>query len=354
MSVIGDQAGETEGNMAEQAVVVAAAPSEAPALGQRVFRPRTIISFAVGVLILAFSMNRLHVDVGATWLQMRAANPLFLIAAFLLYYCTFPVRGLRWRRLLRNTGSPPDGLPSVLSLSEIVFLSFFANCVVPAKLGDVYRAYLLRQRSPVSFSKAGGTIVAERLIDLIAVLILLGAFGLLSFRGVLPPSVLLAMEAGFAVAAVAGVGLLMLGRIDPHLQRLVPQRFAHIYAHFRDGVLGSFGAYPQVLGLTMVAWLVECSRLFLVTQSVGLSLSSNVALNLVMIGFIALAGSFLSAPPGTPGGLGYVEASMVLILTLFGATQSVALSVALLDRAISYASLVVIGFVVYLYSQRYA
>lgn len=353
MSIVDDKFEESGESMAEEAVISAATPSEAPSLGRRVFRPRTIISFAIGVLILAFSLNRLHVDVGATWLQIRGANPALLVAAFLFYYCTFPVRGIRWQRLLRNAGSSPKDLPSIPSLSEIIYLSFFANCVVPAKLGDVYRAYLLRQRSPVSFSKAGGTIVAERLIDLMAVLILLGAFGLLSFQGVLPPSVLLAMEFGIAAAAVAGVGLVMLRQIDPFLRRLVPARFSHIYAHFRDGVLGSFGAFPQVLGLTLAAWLIECGRLFLVTQAVGLNLSTSVVLNLLMIGFIALAGSFLSAPPGTPGGLGYVEASMVLVLTLFGARQPIAVSVALLDRAISYGSLVVIGFVVYLYSQRY-
>jgi len=347
VSVIDD--GLSEGDTTAQAL-----PSEGPSLGQRVLRPRTIISFAVGVLILAFSVNRLHVDVGATWAQMRAANPLLLIAAFLVYYCSFPVRGVRWRRLLLNAGSASSDLPSVPSLTEVVYLSFFANCVVPAKLGDVYRAYLLRQRSRVSFSKAGGTIVAERIIDLMIVLILLGVCGLLSFRGVLPPTFRLVFEIGFGVVALAGVALLMLHRIDPFVRRFVPSRFSRIYEHFRQGVLGSFGAYPEVLSLTLVAWLLECGRLFLVTQSVGLTLSGNIGLNLVMIGFVALAGSFLSAPPGTPGGLGYVEASMILVLTLFGATQTVALSVALLDRAISYASLVGFGLIVYLFSQRYA
>ena len=333
---------------------VPVAPSEAPSLGQRMLRPRTIISFAVGLLILAFSVNRLNVDVGATWAHMRTANPLLLVAALLVYYCSFPARGFRWRRLLRNAGSPPADLPSVLSLTEIIYLSFFANCVVPAKLGDVYRAYLLRQRSRVGFSKAGGTVVAERIIDLIVVLILLGACGLLSFRGVLPESVLIVIEVGFAGVALAAVALLTLHRIDPFVRRFVPARFSLVYQHFREGILGSFGAYPEVLSLTVIAWLLECGRLLLVTQSVGLVLSTNLGLNLVMIGFIALAGSFLSAPPGTPGGLGYVEASMILLLTLFGATQTVALSVALLDRAISYASLVGFGFVAYLFSQRYA
>jgi uncharacterized protein (TIRG00374 family) len=71
-----------------------------------------------------------------------------------------------------------------------------------------------------------------------------------------------------------------------------------------------------------------------------------------MVYFISLGAAFLTAPPGTPAGLGYVEASLAFALTALGVNQSVALSVAILDRAISFGSLVVGGFVVYLISQR--
>jgi uncharacterized protein (TIRG00374 family) len=53
--------------------------------------------------------------------------------------------------------------------TEILFLSWLVNCIVPAKLGDLYRAYLLKLNSPVSATKTLGTVFMERILDLIAI-----------------------------------------------------------------------------------------------------------------------------------------------------------------------------------------
>ena len=254
----------------------------------------------------------------------------------------------------QNAGFRRVELPSLAGLVEIIYLSWFANSVVPAKLGDVYRAYLVRERSTtrISFSKAGGTIVAERLLDLAVLLVLLGATGLLSFRGAVPGPILAAIEIGSLLLLAAGVGVLFLRQMSGLVRRFVPPRFVRIYDNFVAGAVDSFGRYPQLLGLTLLAWLAELGRLFLVTQALGVHLSPNPLVEATMIVFIALGAAFLTAPPGTPAGLGYVEASIALALTMIGLNQSVALSVALLDRAISFGSLVVGGLVVYLLSAR--
>ncbi len=323
-------------------------------LGRRVFRPQTLISFGIGVIILAFALSHLQVDLSATLRVLGSANWALFIAAFVVYYATFPIRALRWRTMLGNAGCDEDRIPAVAGLAEIIYLSWFANSVVPAKLGDVYRAYLLRRRSTVSLSKAGGTIVAERLIDFSVLLLILVGSGLLSFRGKLPNVVVAVLEVGVAGVVVAAIALLMMHRLDAIVRRIIPRRLHQIYEHFQEGALGSFGSYPQLLGLTVLAWAAEIGRLFLVTRSVGLVLSSNFAVNLVIVTFVALGAALLTAPPGTPAGLGYVEASISGALILFGANQTFAVSVALLDRSISFLSLVVIGFFVYLLSYRHA
>ena len=63
--------------------------------------------------------------------------------------------------------------------TEIIFLSWLVNCVVPAKLGDVYRAYLLKINSTASLSRTFGTVFIERVLDLFAIAILGIAAGLL-------------------------------------------------------------------------------------------------------------------------------------------------------------------------------
>lgn len=323
-------------------------------LGRRVFNLRTLISLLIGAGILGFGLSRLQVNLADTIRVIRAADWRLMIAALLVYYTAFGFRAARWRGMLRNTGLPASTIPSVPRLAEIIYLSWFANSVVPAKLGDVYRAYLLRRQSKISFSKAGGTIVAERLVDLAVLLVLLGATGLVSFHGALPPTIVAVLEVGSAAVLVAGVGLLAMRRLDGTLRRFIPKRFTSVYAHFQEGVLGSFGGYHWLLGLTVGSWLAEAGRLYLVTRAVGLILSPSPLLNGLMIVFIALGSALLTAPPGTPAGVGYVEASIAYVFTLLGASPAVALSVALLDRSISFLSLIVGGAALYFVTQSRA
>ena len=130
-------------------------------LGRRLRQPRTWISIAVPlVVILAF--------VGLNWTAVQkvpsliaAANPALVLAAFFVYYAGFPLRGYRWALLLRGTGF----YCPTKDATEIIFLSWLVNCVVPAKLGDVYRAYLLKINSDASLSRTFGTVFIERFLE---------------------------------------------------------------------------------------------------------------------------------------------------------------------------------------------
>ena len=103
----------------------------------------------------------------------------------MIFYAGFPLRGVRWAMLLRGTGIRVSARDS----TEIIFLSWLVNCVVPAKLGDVYRAYLLKINSPASLSRTFGTVFIERVLDLIAIAGLGIAAGLLELPDGLPPAI---------------------------------------------------------------------------------------------------------------------------------------------------------------------
>ena len=91
--------------------------------------------------------------------------------------------------------------------TEIIFLSWLVNCVVPAKLGDVYRAYLLKINSTASLSRTFGTVFIERILDLFAIAILGLAAGYWSFRSGLPPAIQVVFGIGVVVVVVLAVGL---------------------------------------------------------------------------------------------------------------------------------------------------
>ncbi len=333
-----------------------------PSLGRRFFNVRTFISFALGFAILAFLFTRVQIDVGAILDWLRQANPFLLLGALLAFYVTFPIRALRWRRLLGNVAlhEGPKGtaykaqrLPIVV-LSEIIFLGWFANCIVPAKLGDAYRGYLLKLNAGTSFATTIGTILAERVIDVVALFVLMLAATGLSFGRALPPEVLLLLQIACTLVIIVVLGLVAMRRVRPLVERVLPKRWHAQYRRFERGTLGSFGYMPLVVGLTALAWAGEVTRLYLVTLSLGL-----VGIAPSVIVFVALASALMTTLPLTPAGLGFAEGAIVGVFILAanaglapGVDEHAAASIALLDRAISYWSLILIGVVVYPLSRR--
>jgi uncharacterized protein (TIRG00374 family) len=339
---------------------VAVEPAAGPdPLARRFFNVRTLLSFGIGLAILVFVLGRVDVNLAEIRARLAQTNlPLFL-CALLLYYATFPIRALRWQQLLKNVGYENGTdhrirLPSVAGLGEIVVLSWFANCIVPAKLGDAYRAYLLKSTSGVSFSKTFGTILAERIIDMLLLFLLLVLSVLVSFSGRMPSTVLSIMQGGMVLALAVVGGLFVMRNLGGVIARFVPQRFRRHYALFEQGTLGSFRAMPLVLSYSVAGWTIEAGRLYLVCLSLGLtSLSPGIIL------FVALASALLTTLPITPAGLGFVETAIVGILLLAaslglapGVDENVAASVAILDRVISYWSLIVVGLILYFLTRK--
>ena len=317
----------------------AAAPRSA--LRERLLDPRTLISFAILAVVLVVVLTHVPLDYGASLRAIRQTNLLIYAVAVLAFYFSF----VRWEILLRNTGeSNRFG-----ELFHIIILAWFANCVLPAKMGDFYRAYLLRQQTDVSGSKGLGTIFSERALDFLVLMSLLLVSGLISFRASVPERFVPAFIVGLVIAAGLIAGLVVIRYSEGRLSRYLPERLRDQAARFKHGLLSAFaGRLPLLLGLTVLVWMAESARLFLVVQALPL----HISLSLAHIMFIALVASLLTTIPALPGGLVLVEGGIIAVLVFFGLSASQALSVAILDRLISYWSLIGVGLVVFLLSHR--
>jgi glycosyltransferase 2 family protein len=320
-------------------------------LGRRLRQRRTILSLLLPIILLVLVFRvALNVDVGELAAGVGRANWLLLLAAFTVFYAGFPLRGLRWARLLRGTGFR-IGLRDA---TEILFLSWLVNCLVPAKLGDVYRAYLLKLNSPVSLSRTLGTVFIERILDLFAISVLGLAAGFWSFRTGLPTQIQIVFGIAVAVVIVLAVLLLTLRNFGRQiLVRLpVPHRIVEFYDRFEEGVFGAIGLrhLPPLVILTGLIWATEAMRLYLVVSALGYP---DVELGISGAFFVALIGSLLTAVPFSPAGLGIVELGVVGVLTAaYGVTATEATTIALLDRAISVLSIIIIGSIVYWLSPK--
>ena len=311
----------------------------------------TLISFAVAAMFLIFLVTRFQIDWESTWDKLRASNLYYYGIAFASYYVGFLLRGLRWRIMLTSANIAEDShskVPSVLACANYIFLGWFANAITWFRLGDAYRAYIFTEDTGYSFSRTMGTVLAERVLDVITIFILL-VLASLAFYGVGDVGVGgMALFLGIAslLVLVAVAGLFVMKQFGMRLSHFLPARLKSSYGRFHQGALGSFGQLPLLLVISLLAWFTEVGRLFFVIQA--LDLSVTVSFSLVL--FVTLANAILTTVPITPGGLGIVEPGIVGLLTL-SLIRSEAISVALLDRSISYLSIVVLGGVVFFLHQ---
>jgi uncharacterized membrane protein YbhN (UPF0104 family) len=190
-------------------------------LVRRLRQPRTIVSLVLPILLLLLFVRSLpgfHLEELPG--KVLAANPALLLVAFVIFYLGFPLRGWRWARLVRATGYR---LP-VFDATEIIFVSWLVNCLVPAKLGDLYRAWLLKINSPVSLSRTFGTVFIERILDLFAIVVLGLASGYVSFRNGLPSDVQAVFAIGIGVVVLLGAALLTLRNFGRRILVRLPSR----------------------------------------------------------------------------------------------------------------------------------
>ena len=312
----------------------------------RLRQPRTIISIAVPLIVIAIfvAINGDQLARVPAWCSTRTRPSCSL--AFIVFYSGFPLRGLRWAMLLRGTGLRIR----IRDSTEIIFLSWLVNCVVPAKLGDVYRAYLLKINSTASLSRTFGTVFIERVLDLFAIAILGLAAGFWSFRDGLPPAIQLVFGIGVIVVVVLADRAVH----DAQLRAADHRRPCRCRTRSSSSTIGSRRAcsgrsaarqLPALGFMTGLIWMTEALRLFLVVQALGFA---DVSLGLSGAVFVALIGSLLTAVPLSPAGLGIVEAGVVGVLHVaYGVPLPEATAIALLDRVISVFSIIVFGSIAY-------
>jgi glycosyltransferase 2 family protein len=311
------------------------------AVRRTLFGWRELISTLVPLVLIAVAAR--NVDWSAAARALGRSQASYVVLALLVYYATFPLRSWRWGRLLREGGTDVQGV----ELLRILFVGWFVNCIVPAKLGDLYRSYLVKRRFGISMSRTVGVVVAERLLDLLVVFVLLVVGGYVAFgRTILPDlRVVYLTGAGLLVLILAGLGGIYF--VAPRIARFFPAEVRRIGRLFREGVLHSFRALPIAGPLTLLIWGAETLRLYFVLTALGLDLPLSGVV------FVAVAVALLTTVPLTPAGFGFVEIAMVYVLTEgFGLGQSDAIAVAIVDRAVSVLSVIVLGGLVYWASRR--
>jgi uncharacterized protein (TIRG00374 family) len=294
---------------------------------------RVILGVAAGVAIyVGFSIWADARSVGRALAEFRWSTAL---AALGLAFLNYLVRFGRWHYYLKILGlSVPAGH------SFLVFLGGFSLTVTPGKLGEMVKALLLRESHGIPVARTAPIVVAERLTDLMG-LLLLACVGIFTFKT--DPRFLLVgaglIAFGLVVISVesfAAFFLRLCARL-PGLRKIAPK----LDEAYRT-TAALLRPVPLVLGvaLSTVSWFFECAAFWAVVHGfAGASVDIQAATFIYASMTIAGALSFL------PGGLGVTEAGMLAMLGQLatGCGRSVAAAATFVTRLCTLWFAVVIG-----------
>lgn len=301
----------------------------------------TLVSLAVGGLFLYLAFRNVPLD------DVRAAlgqfNLWYLLPAVGVSLAMQVFRAWRWQLELRPLEHVGLG-----KLWVIVSVAYMAINVLPARIGEFVRPWLLSRRSGVTFSNVVGNLVIEKTLDSMCILffILVG----LTTTADLPDWVRLGARVPAAIAiALAVLVALLYFKGEPFVNRWVirylPEKFGaglqRVLRSFLDGmrIIPDGRLLALVFAVSLAYWSLPILSSWIAILAFGFDVPFNAAL----IVFIFIG--FGTALPNAPGMIGTYQYACILALGLFGVGQAEALAYGLVLNAIQLGTLIGQGLV---------
>jgi uncharacterized membrane protein YbhN (UPF0104 family) len=285
---------------------------------------QTALSLAATATVLGWMVRQ--VDFAAVAADLQACNPWLVLLGGACHYGTYPVRGLRWKRVL---GSTPHSTPAGQFGLAVFFYSFVDN-VVPGKMGDLYAAHLARINFGVRRSAALGSIFFIRMIDAWIVLALAALASVVLFSAHLPSGVGWGLVGGLGLAVAATGALLVFRVLHRFMPNWLPAAAREMIAAFRSRMWPARRDLPAIAALTALIWGLETLWIFFLVNAFGFTFSLAGTLFLTHVSLLA------TAFPFTPSGAGAVEATLYGCLRLLEVSHPLAVSVTVINRLIDY------------------
>ena len=298
---------------------------------------RGVIGIAVGAFFFWLALRQ------TSWQQVQAilaqAHLSWLIMAMSFYFIDIVVRIVRWRRLLWDVKKLSFG-----SVGIALVIGYAMNNVLPARLGELFRANFAGRRYQVPRSAIAGSIVVERALDGLVVVL-----SLILGRLFIPEQPILKNLTTAGVLLFASIFLILWissrgsSKISNWLSYLPPIISKRI-GYFRQGLVGMRGArLVLAMRLSLIIWVLEGIALWSILQAVNVSLNWQQMLSVV--GVVSLS----TLLPSAPGFVGTYQYAYGLIVSLFGYHSAQGVAAATAAQIFLLGSLTVVGLGLYSY-----
>lgn len=277
---------------------------------------KTAIPIAIGLLILALWFRTTSAeDRDQIWFHISHVPLHWVFFSVLLGVASHLSRAIRWNYLLEPLGHRPRVLGNFL----MIMIAYFANLGIP-RSGEVLRATALANYEKVPFEKGFGTVVTERIVDLLMLLMILTTAGIMQTR------ILYAYfrSKGSSLLLLLVVGLLGIGLLIVLIRQLKKSEspFAIKLRRFLDGLVQGIGSILKMerrwefIGHTLFIWFCYVGMFWIL--KFAFPATTGIPFFSVLAGFIA--GAF--AMSTTNGGVGLYPVAVGSTLALLGVEEN--------------------------------
>ncbi len=247
-------------------------------------------------------------------LQFEKANYSFVVLSVLMSLTSHIIRSHRWGLMLEPLGFQPGLLNRFLAVS----VAYLMNLFIP-KSGEVTRAMVMKKYEKIPFDKGFGTIISERIIDLIFLLLFTIVAVALEFEQLYNyVNNLIPFRKLLLLFAIGVVGIFIIILLLKKLKSPVITKINQFLLGLKDGILSIFkmrkkGAF---IVQSLLIWALYVLSFYFATKA--LEATSQIEIGTVIIGFVV--GSFAFA--FTNSGVGYYPLAIAGILFIFGIPET--------------------------------
>lgn len=308
---------------------------------------RLLVGIAISALCLYLLFRKIDFDKMAA--AFTAMDYRYLVPALVLTFASYYLRAVRWKFLLE-----PVKKTSMSNLFPSTLIGYMANNLLPARLGELVRAYSLGKKEGIETGAVFASLVVDRLCDGVTILLVL----VISFFTVRLPAGMEGVEralvaggwATFALyLAVLGFLVLLRARTDwtVSLVTRIIAPFSAAASKKSAGVLASFISgirFPTdatgvggTFASSLAVWATAIWPVDLLVRSFGVDLPPTAAM------FIMVFLVFAVMVPASPGFVGTHHIACVTALSAFGVVGEKALSIAIVVHAMGFVPVTVVG-----------
>jgi uncharacterized protein (TIRG00374 family) len=271
-----------------------------------------LIPFAISAALLLLVVNGIRGEADQLTAALGAADWRLILPAVALYFLGVWLRSVRWGLLL------PEHHVKSSTLFRALVVGFTVNNLLPLRMGEIARAYLLARWCRIAYGSTIASLVVERVLDGLSLAILL----LIALTLVHAPGYLLAVGVLAAGGFLTGAALLALAawrssaliRLSNFVGGFLPTRLGELVIRLGENFARSLALVHdparliRLLALSLLAWCFELGLFFVLLLAFGLPASYPLAL------LVGSAANFATLIPSSPGYVGTFDGVLINVL----------------------------------------